>query len=260
MRSTPRLIASASGLYRTAILSSAAAGLLGLAGSVQAQLIPVPNGSFESPDASGSPTGVSTVIDSWTKLSQPGYFDPGVFLVDWNSVTGIFPNAPAPDPRHITNADGNQVGYFFAFPGAGVSQDLGGSFTAGLSYTLTFGLRGGGSLTAGTQFLAGLQYFNGTDWTTVGSTLVTATSDYGTTTSLNSITVNTGTIAGADAAVGKPIHVVLEATSFSGGSGLAYWEADNVTVTAVPEPESYALLAGLGLVGVAVWRRCRAVR
>ena len=256
--STPPTV-SGSGRYRTAILI-AAAGLLGLAGSAQAQLVGITNPSFELPNASGSPTGVSTVISSWDKLPQPGYFDPGTFFLTWDSVAGIFPNAPAPDPRHLTNADGSQVAYIFAFTGAGISQTLSTSFAAGMSYTLTLGLRGGGSLAAGTPFLAGLQYFDGTDWTNVGATVVTATAGYNTVTALQPVTVSTGTIAAGSPAVGKPIRVILEGTDFSASSGLAYWEADNLQLNAVPEPESYALVAGLALLGGALWRRSRSSR
>ncbi len=260
MRSLHRFAPSPSAFYRTAILTAAAAGLLGLAGSAQAQLIGIANPSFELPDASGSPTGVSTVITSWDKTPQPGYFDPGTFFVTWDSVAGIFPNAPAPDPRHLTNADGNQVAYIFAFPGAGITQTLSTSFSAGMSYTLTFGLRGGGSLAAGTQFLAGLQYFDGTAWNTLASTFVTATADYNTVTSLQPITVRLAAIPSGSPAVGKPIRVDLEGVTFSASSGLAYWEADNLQLNAVPEPESYAVIAGLTLLGGALWRRSRSSR
>ncbi len=262
MSTSHRLPSLQSRSYRAAILTAAAAGLLGLTGSVQAQLVGIANPSFESPGVSPI-TGVSTEITSWNKLPQPDYFTPVNFPgLTWDSVAGIFGNAPLPSPRHITNADGNQVGYFFAFPGAGISQTLGTSFEAGVAYDLTFGLRGGGSLAAGTQFFAGLQYFNGTDWSSVGATVVSATADYNTRTTLDSITVHTGTVPGGDPSVGKPIRIVLEGSSFSASSGLAYWEVDDLKLNAtpVPEPESFAFVAAMGLLGGAVWRRCRRAR
>lgn len=37
------------------------------------------------------------------------------------------------------------------------------------------------------------------------------------------------------------------------------WRLDNVSFSAVPEPEEYAAISGLGLVGFALWRRARQV-
>lgn len=242
-----------------------AAGLALLSvGTVSAQAfnISVANGSFESPNASLSPTGVSTVIGSWQKTPQPSYFDPSVFFLTWDSVAGIFPNAPSPDARHILNADGNQVAYIFAFPGAGITQDLATSYTPGFSYALNLGLRGGGSLAAGTQFVAGLQYLDGTDWIFASAQFVSATANYNTTSLLQDIAVSLPAVQPTDAWAGKPIRVALEGVNFSPSSGLAYWEADKVSLVAtpVPEPESYALVAAVGLLGGALWRRSRQTR
>lgn len=43
-------------------------------------------------------------------------------------------------------------------------------------------------------------------------------------------------------------------TTVSYGTG-GTWRFDMVTVSAIPEPHEYAMLAGLGLVGFAIWRR-----
>jgi hypothetical protein len=256
------ILPSAPPVVRQLAMAVGLAVLCAVPASAQTSNIPIANPSFELPDASGSPTGVSTVIDSWQKTPQPGYFDPNVFFLTWDSVAGIFPNAPVGDPRHLLNADGNQVAYIFAFPQAGITQDLSASFTPGVSYSLNFGLRGGGSLTAGTQFLAGLQYFDGTGWFFAGSQIVYATSDYNTTQLLQTINVSVPTVQSSDVWAGKPIRVELEGISFNGASGLAYWEADNVSLTAsaVPEPQNYALVAAVGLLGGALWRRSRQTR
>jgi hypothetical protein len=78
-------------------------------GKLQAQAIPVPNGSFESPTPPpGFP--VTTLIDVWQKSAQP----PGVPLpggITWDQLSGAFPNTPVGSPDHIDNLDGNQAAY-----------------------------------------------------------------------------------------------------------------------------------------------------
>lgn len=235
-----------------------ATGLVTL--TLPAGALEVANPSFELPAGPFSPTGVSTAIDVWQQSPQPDWFDPNSFGVSWDSLSGIFPNAPVGDPRHITNADGGQVAYFFAVPQVAISQVLTSTFNADVAYTLTVGLRGGGALTAGSTFLVGLFYLDGATPVTVAATPVTATADYATATALNEITVNVPALSAGDAAVGKNIGIQLAVTSPNGVSGIAYWEADNVRLAAVPEPEDYAVVAGAGLLGCALWRRCRRQR
>ncbi len=237
------------------VQSVLAAGLFAL--TLPASALEVANPSFELPAGPFSPTGVSTAIDIWQQSPQPDWFDPDSFGVSWDSLSGIFPNAPEGDSRHITNADGNQVAYFFAVPQVAISQVLGSTFSADVAYTLTVGLRGGGALTAGSTFLVGLFYLDGANPVTVASTPVTATADYATATALSEITVQVPALSAGDPAVGKNIGIQLAVTSQNGVAGIAYWEADNVRLAAVPEPEDYALVAGAGLLGCAIWRRCR---
>lgn len=234
------------------------AGLFAVA--LPAAAVEVPNHSFELPAGPFSPTGVSTAIDLWQQSPQPEWFDPNSFGVSWDSLSGIFPNSPAGDPRHITNADGGQVAYFFAVPQVAISQLLGSTFSADVAYTLTVGLRGGGALTAGSTFMVGLFYLDGVNPVTLGATSVTATANYATTTTLNEITVNVPALAAGDAAVGKNIGIQLAVTSPNGSAGVAYWEADNVRLAAVPEPEDYAVIAGAALLGGALWSRVRRQR
>lgn len=226
------------------------AALLALAVSASAQSFIVPNGSFESPVAPAIP-GARPDIDVW--VQTPPQFP--IDATSWDNSSGIFLNAAAPHPRHITNADGSQVAYFFALPGLEITQQLTGTFTPGLSYQLNVGLRGSTDMTAGTTFAIGLFYMDGATRVDLVSTPVTATAAYATATSLFDISATLPAVLAGDDWAGQNIGIFLSATSFNGNANLAYWEADNVQLTAVPEPEAYAAIAGAGLVAVALWRR-----
>lgn len=230
-----------------------ALALAATSAGLSAATVPVPNHSFEAPAVpQGFPA--LTIFDSWQKASAPdGFPDPG----QWDNLSGMFPNAPAGDPRHIENADGNQVAFLFPVQGVSISQELGSLFEVGQSYDLRVGLRGGGALTAGTTFQISLFYNDGGSPVTVASTLVTATADYVTTPVLFESAAQTPVVQAGDAWAGKNIGVRLLAASNNGAAGTAYWEADNVRVTAVPEPGTLTLL-GLGAAGGWLVRRRRA--
>jgi len=239
---------------RSLFVSVAAAGL-----GVSAFAVDVPNGSFESPQGPFPPPGVSIQIDSWQKSPQPVWFDPAAFGgVQWNQLSGIFPNAPAGDPRHLTNLDGSQVGFFLAVPEVGLSQVLGATFESGMAYNLTLGLRGGGALAAGDTFLAGLFYLDGATPVPIATTSITATAGFATATELTDFGAYLSNVQPGDAWAGKNIGVLLAVTSLNTSGGTAYWEVDKVSVTAVPEPETCALMAvGAALLGFSVWRQRR---
>jgi hypothetical protein len=229
-------------------------GICSAAVAAQAASVPVLNSSFEAPTVpNGFPA--ITIIDSWQKTPDPG-FPPG----QWDQLSGLFQNAPVGSARHIENADGNQVAFLFAVQGVGISQQLGDTFAAGVSYELSLGIRGGGALTPGTTFQVGLYYLDGSTPVTMGSTTVTATAEFATTTRLIGVSATTATVQPGAPAVGKNIGVQLLAASNNGAPGIAYWEIDQVVVSAVPEPENYAIAIGGALLGVAGWRRWRRSR
>jgi hypothetical protein len=68
-----------------------------------------------------------------------------------------------------------------------------------------------------------------------------------------------GAEAGNNAAT-SGMSVELLVSSYNTGTGIAAGQVyfDNLGVTAVPEPSTYAALAGWGVLGFAVWRRRRA--
>jgi hypothetical protein len=221
-----------------------------------AQSLPVANPSFESPQVPpGFPA--STVVDGWQKNPPPPP-EWGITPDQWDQMAGIFPNPAAGQPRHIVNADGTQVAFVFAVPGVALTQLTANTFTAGLGYTLDVGLRGGGALTPGTQFYVGLFYTDGTSRTAVASTVVSATDELTNTDTLRTISVALGTVSKTDAWSGRQIGIELSALSPNGAQGIAYWEADSVRLTAVPEPSVWALGAtGLLALGAATVNRRR---
>jgi hypothetical protein len=219
-----------------------------------AQSLPVGNASFESPAV---PAGFPALpnVDGWQKPPPPppGF---GISADDWNNLGGIFPNAPVGDGRHITNLDGNQVAFVFPVPGFGLSQETPNAFTAGRSYSLQVALRGGGALTPGTQLRIGLYYLDGANRVTVGSTAISATEAFVSTSQLLDFSAAVPLVQSTDAWAGRNIGIELSALSQNGAPGIAYWELDNIRLSAVPEPGTVALaLVGALALGANVLRR-----
>ncbi|HAB16277.1 MAG TPA: PEP-CTERM sorting domain-containing protein [Verrucomicrobiota bacterium] len=218
-------------------------------GRLVADPVDVPNYSFESPTVpEGFP--VSNTIDSWQKTPQPVWFDPNTFGIEWNQLSGVFPNPPSTEGNHIDNMTGNQALYLFALPTVGLFQEVGANFTAGMAYTLTIGILGGGGIPEGSTFEFGIYYEDGVNGQMqVASNSVEFTSaSFPTATHLIDYQTGTVVVQPGDAWVGKAIGVSLVATS---GTGAGYWDLDNIRLdaTVVPEPSSWGL-AILGLGGV----------
>lgn len=223
------------------------AGWLGLAfaaASLSAQTvsITVPNGSFESQSAL-NPNGVTLNVDNWTKLPNPGDSTSFQFF-------GNFFNPPNSPGNTIDNVDGGQAAYALNITGTGVQQLLSspdGLFKVGNSYELTVGLTANAAVTSSDTFSISLYYLNGTTPTTLAETIIPG--GFPNKTHLVDSSVILPTVQAGDAWAGKAIGIQLLVSS---GSGSAYWDLDNVRLTAttaVPEPSTWAL-ATLGFGGL----------
>jgi hypothetical protein len=213
-----------------------------IAGTLHAAAISVPNASFESPDI----VFASSLIDSWQKF--PGS----------DQATGLFDNTPTGSVDHIDNVDGAQVGFVFAAPGVGLFQDLSGTFEVGMSYDLTLGIiGGGGGAPEGAGFEISLFFRDGLNAIVpIGSTpIVYNPANFPTTTHLIDYAVQLSPVQASDAWAGQNIGVRLLSTS---GTGVGYWDVDNLRLTTVPEPATPALLVlGAGGLLMAYRRRRR---
>jgi hypothetical protein len=233
------------------------AGVLAMALAVQAQPIPVSNHSFESQviNPEVPPFVVGFNIDSWQKLPNPGYPEGGEFT--WDQTAGMFM-----DTNPYGNSDGNQLAYILGLPGAGIFQDnqstdwnnnvngLNATYQAGLSYQLTVGVFGK-ELLDGANLELSLYYRNNlNEIVTINSTSIFYDAeDYPLTPPLNlfDFTVNVTEVQETDAWFGRNIGIKIEVGPGPFNEDFAYWDIDNVRLTAIPEPTSLSLaMIGLG--------------
>jgi len=199
---------------------------------LQAQFIPVPNGSFESPPTDFA----SPSIAAWQKTPQPAYWDTTTDGA-WTNLMGEFLNTSNGQPDHIINIDGSQAAFFFSNPEVGVFQQLSNTFAVGKSYTLTVGLTTSSEepLTQGATLQLSLYYLSGvTNMNTVAMTTVTYDTNVFTNTAyLLDFQVNAPAVQATDPWAGQPIGIQLLTTvSFALAGGV--WDADNVRLTDGP--------------------------
>ncbi len=241
-----------SSLRRLSMVAFASMAVAASLAGLNAQTIPVPNGSFESP---GTPPGFPAfpVVSLWQKTPQPPGFPlpPGY---NWDQLAGVFPNTAFGQPDHIDNVDGAQAAYMLAIPGVSLFQEIGSPFQVGKSYNLKLGILGGGGITPGSTFEMSLYYRDGANnLVSVAATPITySAAAFPNTTHLIDYEVTVPPVQAADAWAGQKIGVQLTSTF---GTGAGYWDVDNVRLQAVPEPGSVAVLAlGVGGLLVARWR------
>jgi hypothetical protein len=200
--------------------------------------ISVPNYSFENPTTPFA----TPSIDIWQ--SSFGYA---------SQTMGVFLNTGTDAADHITNLDQNQGAFMFAVPGLSLSQTLSTTYEVGQHYILTTGIQGGGGMPVGFPMEMELYYLDGGGNQVPVATSTVLNSNAGTITFLPDQTLTSAAVGAGDAFAGKNIGVSFIQTN---NGGQAYWDLDNVRLTAVPEPGTVALLAA-GSLGLLAFARRR---
>jgi hypothetical protein len=243
---TTRLILRRSPADR--LLAGAVAGLLALGwetGPLPAQVIPVPNGSFESP----ATTFVSININSWEKSPKPDwYVESGGFL--WSQLTGLFKNTPRTAADHVDNLHGNQALWLFAVPEVAMFQDFYSMdwndsvpthefdvrFQVGRSYHLTVGVIGGnGGMVEGATLDLRMFYRDpgGHRVTVARTTITNSPVVFSNTTHLLDFEVHVPRVRADDAWAGQNLGIEFCSTVSTNLQG-GYWDLDNVRLFAGP--------------------------
>jgi len=197
----------------------------------------LPNYSFESPEIDFA----GPAMNNWEKAPEPFWYDDSSGLFPWEALMGVFLNTSNGSPDRVTNMEGKQAAYLFAFPDVAIFQDrnsipgheLNATFKPGKAYALTVGvIGGGGGMTNGTTLELSLYYRDAaSNKVTVAATTVTNSSAlFPTNTYFTDFQVNVPAVTTNDAWAGKRIGIQLASTvgfDMTGG----YWDVDNVRLT-----------------------------
>lgn len=213
------------------------------------ELIPVPNGSFESP-----PTPfVDIAITGWEKTPKPFWFDESQGFL-WAQLTGAFVNPAVTNAEHTPNMHGSQAIWLFAVPEVGLrmdryARDLMGQpptptfdtvFEVGQAYELTVAVfGGGGAMTNGASMRIGLYYLDeATNRVPVASTSIAYTNEvfvrY-----FQDYTVRVPTVKPTDPWAGRPLGIELMSTTGFDKQG-GFFDIDDVRLAVIQEPQAVA--------------------
>jgi hypothetical protein len=214
---------------------------------LQAEVLPVPNASFESP---ATPY-VSVNVDSWQKAPKPDwYVESGGFLWDYN--VGLFKNTATNSADHIDNCDGSQAIWLFVVPEVAFFQDydstdwrsqvpthaFAATYDADKSYQLTVGVLGtGGGMLQGATLELSLYYRDAaSNKVTVAATSITnTTAIFSNNTHFVDCQVNLPTVRPGDSWAGQYIGIQMLSTVDTNLQG-GYWDLDNVRLTSTLAP------------------------
>lgn len=216
--------------------------------SLSAATIPIPNGSFESPEV----VFVDTNFDAWQKGPKPpGYVEEGGFF--WSQLTGVFKN-PAPGKSdHLDNCDGAQALWLFAVPEVALFQDydsvdwndpapshsLNTRFTPGKAYSLKLAVNGGGGgMKPNVTLRASLYYRDAnSNQVPVASTVIThSTNLFPNQTHLIDFDVRTPIVTASDPWAHQHLGIQLLSTVSSDLQG-GYWDIDHIRLAELQPPK-----------------------
>lgn len=239
-------------------LGIVSAGIVALAfagGNVSANIIPVPNGSFESPALPVVPPYASPVISTWQKAAAPAWWlGSGYTAEQWDQSVGVFVNVGG-----VANADQNQLAFMFATPGVELYQDLPDVFRVGYSYHLSIGAVGGGyGMKLGIPMEIRLYYRDPNidpidERVTVGALVITNTNPGPVLDKLTDYQLDIPVVSANDPWAGRNIGIqIIQTVSFADAGG--YWDLDNVRLVALPEPGAVGVML-LGAAGLVLRRR-----
>lgn len=223
------------------VLIALAASLL--AGLARGQTIPVPNGSFETPDTPFA----DPRVDSWQKSPKPVWFEE-TDVQQWDQLTGVFLNTAPGSADHIDNIDGDQAIFLFAVPEVALFQDFDSTdwanstpthafdatFEVGKSYQLKVGvIGGGGNMLEGVSLEAALYYRDSASNQVVvaSSNIVHSAAVFTNTTHFIDFQLDVPAVKDSDPWAGQHIGIRLLSTVAPNLVG-GYWDIDNVRLTA----------------------------
>lgn len=216
------------------------AGLAAGAHPSRAELVNIPNASFESPLMRFPPYATPT-IHNWQKSPTPDWWlQEGYTHQDWLNAAGVFYNVPT--STFIDNIDGYQAAFVFSTPGVELYQDLAATYEVGHAYGMTVGFQGGGyGMPLGTPIEIRLYYRNPDgDRVTIAATAVLNTTDESLPHAkhLDDWNVQVPPVRAQDPWAGKNIGVqIVVAIPLDAAGG--YWRVDNVRLNSVTVPADF---------------------